>query len=199
MLTIVEVVAAISERAEGRYEVSLSDTFELASPLIDIKFATVRLKRINREDAGWRTLLIVAFPFDLAKTQGAFRWAADVRDMLAEPQTADLYMFMLIKDIASEDAARLETDDRFCRKIVARVQEDVDSFLDRSFLARLSPSSNSDTISDPLLASLGLLGKTHLWVMPHLETWRELLLSGKSGSDIAEDLKVAVFGNEDAQ
>lgn len=199
MLTIPEMVAAISKRAEDRYEVSLSDTLELASPSIDIDSAMVQLKRANREGAGWRTLLIAAFPFDLAKIQGAFRWAADVRDMLAEPQTADLYMFMLVEGIASEDAARLETDDRFCRKVVVREQEDVDSFLDRTFLATLSPAGNSDNISDPVLTSLGSLSFTHPWVKPHIETLRELLLSGQSGVDIAEALKIAAFGDEDSQ
>lgn len=199
MLTIQEIVAAISKRAEGRYEVLSSDAGELASPSIEIDSTTVQLKRVNQEGAGWRTVLIAAFPFDSAKIQGAFRWAADVRDMLSEPQTADLYMFMLIEGIASEDAARLETDDRFCRKIVAREQEDVGSFLDRSFLATLSPAGSSDNISDPLLASLLSLSLAHSWVVPHLETWRELLLSGQSGSDIAEALKVAAFGEEDSR
>lgn len=199
MLTIPEMVAAISKRAEDRYEVSLSDTLELASPSIDIYSAMVQLKRANREGAGRRTVLIAAFPFDLAKIQGAFRWAADVRDMLAEPQTADLYMFMLVEGIASEDAARLETDDRFCRKVVVREQEDVDSFLDRTFLATLSPAGNSDNISDPVLTSLGSLSFAHPWVKPHIETLRELLLSGQSGVDIAEALKIAAFGDEDSQ
>lgn len=199
MLTILEMIAAIEKRAEGRYVVSLPDTFELTLPPNELDSATVQLKRISREGAGWRTVLIAAFSFDSAKIQSAFRWAADVRDLLAEPQTADLYMFMLIEGIASEDAARLETDDRFCRKIVAREQEDVDSFLNRSFLATLSPVGSSDTISDPLLASLGSLGREHSWVMPHLDTLQELLLSGKSGGDIVEDMKLTVFGDEDSQ
>lgn len=199
MLTIPEMTAAILKRAEGRYEVFMSDTFELASPSTEIASTAVQLKRVNQEGAGCRTVLIAAFPFDSAKIQGAFRWAADVRDVLAEPQTADLYMFMLIEGIASEDASRLETDDRFCRKVVVREQEDVDSFLDRSFLATLSPAGSSNNISDPLLASLNSLGLVHSWVVPHLETWRELLLSGKSGVDIAEALRVAAFGDEDSQ
>lgn len=199
MLTISEMVAAISKRAEGRYEVSLSDTFGLASPPTQIDSAKVQLKRINRQDAGWRTVLIVAFPFDQAKIQVAFRWAADVRDMLAEPQTADLYMFMLIDGIASENAARIETDDRFCRKIVLRDQEDVGSFLERTFLAPLSPAGSSENISDPLLSSLNALVQAHSWIEPHRDTWRELLVSGSSGSDIAEALKATVPSNEDSQ
>lgn len=199
MLTIPELTAAISKRTEGRYEVSLPDMLELVEPSADIDFTAIKLKRVNQQDAGWRTVLITACPFDAIKIQGAFRWTADVRDMLAEPQTADLYMFMLIEGIASEDAARLETDDRFCRKYVLREQEGVDSFLDRSFLATLSSAGSSDNINDPLLASLSSLGLAHSWVVPHLDIWRELLLSGKSGTEIAEALKVAAFGDEDTR
>lgn len=199
MLTIPEMVAAISKRAEGRYETFSSNNFELASPSTEFESATVQLKRVNQDGAGWRTVLIAAFAFDSATIQNAFRWAADVRDMLVEPQTADLYMFMLIEGIAPEDAARLETDDRFCRKIVVREQEDVSSFLDRSFLAPLSPAGSANDINDPLLASLNSLALAHSWVVPHLEVWRELLLSGRSGSDIAEALKVAAFGEEDSE
>lgn len=199
MLTIPEMVAAISKRAEGRYEVFMPEMFELASPSIDFDSAILQLKRVNREGAGWRTVLIAAFPFDLVTVQSAFRWAADVRDMLAEPETADLYMFILIDGIASEDAARFETDDRFCRKIVVRDQESLESFLDRTFLATLSPSGSSENITDPVLASLNALSLELPWVKPHLETWRELLLSGKSSTDIADALKFATFGNEDSQ
>jgi len=199
MVTIPEMVAAISKRAEDRYEVALADTVGAALPTTEILSSAVQLKRIHKEGAGWRTVLIVALPFETLKIQAAFRWAADVRDLLPEPQTADLYMFMLIEGIPSEDASRLETDDRFCRKVVVREQEEIDSFLDRSFLATLSPAGSSDGIGDPLLASLGSLGLAHSWVVPHLNTWRELLLSGKSGGDIAEALRAAAFGNEDMQ
>lgn len=197
MLTISELVEAISNRAEGRYEVSYPDSVELPSPLAEIASAGMQLKRVSQEAAGWRTVLIAALPYDVAKIQGAFRWAADVRDMLPEPQTADLYMFMLIEGVASEDAARLETDDRFCRKVVVREGEDAGSFLDRSFLATLSIPGSSDSISDPLSASLSALVLAHTWVKPHRDEWRELLLSGKSGSEIAEALQVSAFGEED--
>lgn len=199
MLTIDEVVAAILSRAEERYEVYFPDAAEVAVPWAEINSIAIQLKRVNREGAGWRTVLITAFSYDFGKVQGAFRWAADVRDNLAEPQTADLYMFMLIEGVTSEDAARLETDDRFCRKVVAREEESAGSFLDRSFLATLSPSGSLESISDPLLASMGTLGLTHSWVLPHLEAWRELLLSGQSGSYVADALKVVAFGEEDSQ
>ncbi|RAW92057.1 ABC-three component system middle component 1 [Photorhabdus laumondii] len=199
MPTIQELVTAITKRAEGRYEVHLPNADEMVSPSIDIGITAIQLKRINRENAGWRTVLITAFPSNLDNIQSAFRWAADIRDQLAEPQTADLYMFMLIDGIESEDAARFETDDRFCRKVVLREQEDIDSFLDRSFLASLTPARGGNDISDPLLASLSSMCQAHTWVKPHLETWRELLLSEKSGDEIVNLLKDMTFGEKDFQ
>ncbi|MBQ4795450.1 hypothetical protein F9U41_15525 [Pectobacterium versatile] len=199
MPTIQELVTAITKRAKGRYEVHFPDVDEMVSPSIDIGMTAIQLRRINRENAGWRTVLITAFPSNVDNIQSAFRWAADIRDILAEPQTADLYMFMLIDGVESEDAARFETDDRFCRKVVLRKQEDIDSFLDRSFLASLTPARGGNDISDPLLASLNSMGQAHSWVEPHLETWRELLLSEKSGDDIVNALRDMMFGEKDFQ
>ena len=199
MPTIQELVTAITKRAKGRYEVHFPDVEEMVSPSIDIGMTAIQLRRINRENAGWRTVLITAFPSNVDNIQSAFRWAADIRDILAEPQTADLYMFMLIDGVESEDAARFETDDRFCRKVVLRKQEDIDSFLDRSFLASLTPARGGNDISDPLLASLNSMCQAHAWVEPHLEAWRELLLSEKSGDEIVNALRDMMFGEKDFQ
>lgn len=197
MLKIAEMVQAILNRAKGRYEVLAPESVELPLPLGEFASAAVQLKRVNQEGAGWRTVLIAAFTDEVANIQSAFRWAADIREMLPEPQTADLYMFMLIESVASEDAARLETDDRFCRKVVVREGEDADSFLDRSFLASLSIPGRSDSISDPLSAALSALVAAHTWVEPCRDTWRELLLSGKSGGELVEALRSSAFDEED--
>jgi len=199
MATIQELITAITQRAEGRYEVHLPDMNDIVLPSINFGTAVVRLKRLKLVNAGWRTVLITECPCGLEYIQSAFRWAADVRDMLAEPQTVDLYMFMLIKDIESEDASRLETDDRFCRKVVLREGEDIASFLDRSFLASLTPASGGNEINDPLLASLSSLCQAHSWVKPHIEQWRELLLSEKTGDEVVQSLKTVTFGDKDRQ
>lgn len=199
MLKIPEMLEAISNRAQGRYEIRDPVSVELPLPSTGFTTAAVQLKRVNREGAGWRTVLIAGLSDEAANIHWAFRWAADVRDMLPEPQTADLYMFMLIEGVASEDAARLETDDRFCRKVVAREGEKVDSFLDRSFLASLSLPGGFDSISDPLSAALNALVGAHSWIEPHQASWRELLLSGGSGGEIAEALRSSAFGGEREQ
>lgn len=199
MPIIHELMTSITKRAEGRYDVFLPDLEKRILPSVDIDIAVIQLKRINRETAGWRTVLITAFSNSLNSVQSAFRWAADFRDILAEPQTADLYMFMLIDGIESEDAARLETDDRFCRKVVLRTGESLDSFLDRSFLASLTPTTGGNEISDPLLASLKSMCEAHSWVKPHIEVWRALLLSDNTGDDIVNSLRTATFEVKDSQ
>ncbi|WBG93389.1 hypothetical protein N5580_20730 (plasmid) [Pantoea piersonii] len=199
MPTTHELITSITRRAEGRYDVLLPDLEKMILPSVDIDMAAIQLKRINRETAGWRTVLITAFSNSLSTVQSAFRWAADVRDILAEPQTADLYMFMLIDGIESEDAARLETDDRFCRKVVLRTGESLDSFLDRSFLASLTPITGANEISDPLLASLSSMCQAHSWVEPHIEAWRDLLVSDNTGDDIVNFLTIETFGGKDSQ
>lgn len=199
MLTTQELVKAILSRAEGRYEVAFPEQADVSLPITEIASTVLQLKRVGRENAGWRTVLIAAFAHDMTKIKVAFQWAADVRDILPEPQTADLYMFLLIDGVASEDAARLETDDRFCRKIVAREDEDAASFLDRGFLASLSPAVKVDNISDPLSAALSALVAAHSWAEPHRDAWRESLLSGQSAGEIADALKLSAFGGEDVQ
>lgn len=195
MLTINEMMAAIVARAEGRYDVSCieSDLLSLSSDAS--KSGVCRLRRLSA-GAGWRTILISTLVFDPASLQAARRWAADVRDVLPEPQTADLYMFLLIEDIPKEEAARIETDDRFCRKVVLRTSETANDFLDRTFLATLSPTGESGIIGDPLLAALAAMADKHPWTETQLPVWRELLLSGKSGSEVAQELDAIVGDRE---
>jgi hypothetical protein len=195
MTTVNEIIAAIAARAEGRYEVSCTED-ELLSLFTDAGNAGVcRLRRLNA-DAGWRTILISSLAFESASIQAVRRWAADVRDVLPEPQTADLYMFLVIEGIPGEEASRIETDDRFCRKVVLRASESVNDFLDRTFLATLSPVGESGAIGDPLLAALFAMAGKHPWTEPQLSVWRELLVSGKSGSEVAQYLDAVASGRE---
>jgi hypothetical protein len=74
-------------------------------PEVEYDSHVLRLKRSHIERAGWRTVLLVELP--LTALQAANQWAADVRDVLPEPETADLYMFLMISGIAKDDAARI--------------------------------------------------------------------------------------------
>jgi hypothetical protein len=197
MMTLQQLAETIVQRAQGRYDVRSLEDLELSLPEVERPSQVLRLKRSNSETAGWRTILLVEVP--LASVQLAHQWAADVRDVLPEPETSDLYMFLLVGNIANDDAARIETDDRFCRKIVAREREEVTDFLDRTFLATLNPAGDVEKLSDPLESALNSLSAAHPWTSPYLLAWKAELLSNASGTEVAQVFRESLVVNEDQQ
>lgn len=197
MITLQQLAEAIVQRAEGRYDVQFPDALELGLPEVDYDSQVVRLRRASIVAAGWRTILLIETP--LISIQAAHQWAADVRDVLPEPETSDLYMFLVAPSIPDDEAARIETDDRFCRKIVVRDSEGVMGFLDRTFLASLDPAGDLETLSDPLASALNSLSITHPWTEPHLPEWRAQLLTTTNGAELARLLSESLKGSEDQQ
>ncbi|MHC8311260.1 ABC-three component system middle component 1 [Pseudomonas sp. GT1P32] len=195
MMTLQQLTAAISLRAEGRYEVQLADAMEL--PEVDHASQILRLKRARIDKAGWRTVLLIELPSHAV--QAAHQWAANVRDVLPEPETSDLYMFIILRDTTHDEATRIETDDRFCRKIVARQQETPIEFLDRTFLAALDPPGEVETLSDPLVAALQALSSAQSWTKDHIDFWKTELLSTTNGAEVARSLRESMAGSEDQQ
>ncbi|MGQ7245520.1 ABC-three component system middle component 1 [Salinicola sp. V024] len=193
MMTLQQLAAAISQRAEGRYEVHVTDAMDL--PGAEHTSEILRLKRSWIDKAGWRTVLLIEL--QSSAVQAAHQWAADVRDVLPEPETSDLYMFLLINDVTNDEAVRIETDDRFCRKVVARQSEDVMDFLDRTFLAALDPPGNVETLSDPLVSALKSLSDDLPWTAPYISVWKAELLSNTSGVDVVRVLSDSLRSSED--
>ncbi|UXU90346.1 ABC-three component system middle component 1 [Burkholderia sp. S-53] len=194
MLTLQELTGAIIQRVEGRYDVCPRDVTELMLPEVECDSHVVRLKRSHMERAGWRTVLLMELP--LTALQAANQWAADVRDVLPEPETADLYMFLMISGIAKDAAARIETDDRFCRKVVVRESEAVGDFLNRTFLAALDPAGHDETLSDPLVSALNTLSNAHPWSAPHIAAWKAQLLTNPNGADVVRVLTDSLSESE---
>jgi len=197
MMTLQQLAETIVERAQGRYDVRSLEELELTLPEVERPSQVLRLKRSSSQAAGWRTILLVEAP--LASVQVAYHWAADVRDVLPEPETSDLYMFLLIGDIANDDAARIETDDRFCRKVVARESEEAANLLDRTFLATLNPAGDVEKLSDPLESALNSLSAAHPWTSPYLLAWKAELLSNTSGTEVAQVFRESLVVNEDQE
>lgn len=197
MMTLHQLADAIIQRVEGRYDVRSADAKEHTLPEVEHNSHVFRLKRSSIDGAGWRTVLLIEL--QLTSVQAAHQWAADVRDVLPEPETADLYMFLMISNITNDEAARIETDDRFCRKVVARESEGMMDFLDRTFLAALDPAGNVETLSDPLVSALSALSTAHPWTSPHISVWKEQLLSTKNGADVVKILNASLSGSEDVQ
>lgn len=194
MVTLQELTGAIIQRVEDRYDVCTRDVTELMLPEVACDSHVVRLKRSHMKRAGWRTVLLIELP--LTALQAANHWAADVRDVLPEPETADLYMFLMISGIGKDDAGRIETDDRFCRKFVVRESETAGDFLNRTFLAALDPAGDVETLSDPLVSALNTLSNAYPWSAPHIAAWRAQLLTNKNGADVVRFLTDSLSESE---
>lgn len=195
MMTLQQLATAISLRSKGRYELQPKDKIEL--PETDHSSLILRLKRAHIEQAGWRTILLIELPS--RSVQAAHQWAASIRDALPEPETSDLFMFLILQEATPDEAIRIETDDRFCRKIVARPQETPMELLDRTFLAALEPPGNIETLSDPLVAALDALSSAHSWTKEHINLWKTELLSSMGGADIARSLRTSMTASKDQQ
>lgn len=102
MMIIQQLTAAISQRAEDRYEIQLADAIEF--PEVEHTSQIWRLKRVGLEKAGWRTVLLIELPSHAV--QAAHQWAASIRDVLPEPETSNLYMFIILLGTTPDEATR---------------------------------------------------------------------------------------------
>lgn len=154
------------------------------------------VRRTGIEYGGFRTIL-VAHAETLHASGSALRWAADVRDVLAEPATADIYLFLEIASASLDDCLRLEADDQYCRKYVKRPNESGEVFLRRTFLAAPVAPRRVGDMADPLSASLVQAAKLHSWFSPEEQAhWRQALMSGVTGQELAAQILENVSGED---
>jgi len=187
MTIIDEIATAIEIRAQERFEVSRDMNVMPDVTSQEGALHVLRLQRVGKK-TGTRTILVVQAENERESLREAFMVAADARDSLPEPEASDLYMIMAISGVSDQDAARIETDDRFCRKYVLRVGESVYSLLDRSFLVSGQAESQVSAISDPFRVALAAVADAHPWVKDHLDSWRGVLLSGYSNVELVDSL-----------
>lgn len=177
-----EWVLLLKDRASPRFEIEVGG--DRVDELIGLaaKGLDADVLRLRRPGApGCRTLLVACgadAPEETARA--ALRWAADVRDALPEPEPADLYLF-LDTPLQHDIGARIEADDRFCRRFVVRAKEPPEDLLDRTFLATMTESNPSEAPSDPLSDAFKALPEVPA-------SWRAALLGETRGGELAEDL-----------
>ncbi|MGX9190420.1 ABC-three component system middle component 1 [Stenotrophomonas sp. Ker107b] len=190
MTKIEEITAAIETRAAERFEVCQDAHVMPNSSLDEGAHRILRLRRRRRE-AGARTILVAEVANERESLRMAFMCAADLRDSLSDPEASDLYMIMAIDGVSDQDASRIETDDRFCRKYVLRGGESVHSLLDRSFLVSGQEESQLTALNDPFRVALAAVAEAHPWMRGHMDGWRGALLSGDGTSELVNRLLVS--------
>ena len=146
----------------------------------------VLLTRTGRASPSRIVLITSCRGEDISK---AASWSASVRDLIPASQIADLYLFLLIDGITDDEVIRVESDESFCRKYAARPSDDPVRILERTFLASLQEQSALTVGADPLGTALAEVGSANAWFDSDVQTaWRDLLLSYRSGLDLASEL-----------
>jgi len=114
------------------------------------------------------------------------RWAADVRDVLPEPEASDLYLILSAEGLSEGECSRLESDEQFCRKYVLRPGEDPKDFVLRTFLCPLESNDDGLDLSDPVIAAMKFTEAENDWLdAQQQDYWKALFLSSLESTDIA--------------
>jgi predicted Mrr-cat superfamily restriction endonuclease len=147
--------------------------------------SVIRLRRASSEKSGFRTMLIAEIVSNQLTL--ASRWAANVRDILAEPEISDLYLIIVSSDITSEQAMKAEADEQFCRKFVSRPDEGFSELLERTFLSSISFDERKNVLTDPLDLAFEKTRLVNPWFSEDAsDDWKREFLSGKTGRDLVE-------------
>lgn len=188
------IATNIISLAEGRFTVSKNEHLDEVLPEITPESLTdksvISLRRDWLHSIGERTILISVLD-SIRDFKIALRWAAAVKDELLEPVNGDLYIFIIIKDkkLSLEECTDIESSDRICRRYVLRPAENIEDFLNRSFVAPIMSNENTSGISDPLYLALEKTFSNHQWFThDEQQTWQKILLSGKTGQDLIDSL-----------
>ncbi|MDB5284866.1 MAG: hypothetical protein JWO06_3941 [Bacteroidota bacterium] len=177
---------------------SLADRFilEQGKPLPDKLYSKIgssrilRVKRAQNLGSSFRTILLCEID-NASHYDTVLNWAYDVRDVLVNDESSDLYLFFIISEdqLNIEVCVNIEANEDCCRKYVFHPDESVEDFLNRTFLHQHTNDNKLESISDPLLTALTKTGESFSFLDSTLQNkWREALLSVWGGADIADIL-----------
>ena len=191
MMKTREIEAQVRTRAQNRFAVSVDECLSgLAEPsLADV--CALKLRRAAMPDSRGRTILLAVIDKN-EDWKIVSRWTAQVRDMVPEPDTSDLYLILLAEGFSSHNCSRIEADEQFCRKYVTSSLEKIPSLLDRTFLAPLLASDIGQRIVDPVTAAFQATQGKHAWLTNAVqEHWLRTFLSEKIGKDLVPEIIVS--------
>lgn len=189
-----EIEAQIRLRAKTRFEVTLDETLGLLAETALVDISALKVRRLGSSGGGGRTILLAAID-KIDDWTLVSRWSAQVRDMLPEPETSDLYLFLVADGFSAHNRSRIESDEQFCRKYVAGSVDELPGLLDRTFMASLSfkesesESEDKDGIVDPITAAFQATQKKHTWLTEAFQQhWLNTLLTEKPGKDLVPQI-----------
>jgi len=185
-------VKVIAELAKDKYQIDSTGVFvekilSLAPKQLEDK-RVIRLQRISTGSNNWRTFLMAVLDSQ-DEVNLVLQWAADTKDELLDPESADLYLIAAIKDsnFSVDQCINIESGEQFCRKYILRPGETESDLVNRTFLGSLKGEVTKEEISDPLLGALARAGSEKEWFNAAEQAhWHEAFLSGKTGAELVD-------------
>jgi hypothetical protein len=196
-MTFEEFTAQISESVRNRFSPETQNYIE--PEMLDLLSEKIKHKQVLRFcrqhssvglSRNMKTLLIVGITLDDLKD--VLQWAALCKEILLDPETSDIYLFIFWLDdnkMSVEECLRIEANEDFCRKFVLRPQETIQSFTERTFLKQVKAPQALDLGQDPLISAFsGLVDQFGWFGEAEKARWKEAFGSGASGSDLFDAL-----------
>lgn len=185
-----EIEAQIRLRAKTRFEVIVDETLGLLAETALVDVSALKVRRVGSSGIGGRTILLAAID-KIDDWTLVSRWSAQVRDVLPEPETSDLYLFLVADGFSAHNRSRIECDEQFCRKYVAGSVDELPALLDRTFMASISSreSGVGGGITDPITAAFQATQEKHTWLTEAFQQhWLNTFLTEKPGKDLVPQI-----------
>lgn len=206
-MTFEQFTAHINSVIENRFSIENQNDIQAEMlALLPENIGNKQVLRFCRQDSSdtlsryMKTLLIVGIASD--NLRDALQWAALCKEVLLDPETSDVYLFIMWlgdNNPSIEECLRIEANEDFCRKFVLRLNETVESFIERTFLKKIDVSELLDLGQDPLISAFSGLEEHFSWFDQAEKTrWKEAFNSVASGSDLFDALTTHKPENNEA-
>jgi hypothetical protein len=194
-MKIEELNTFIIDYIQGRFQLQES-TLSVLLCLDETSIAkkVLRIQRIKQDNItyheNWKTILI-AEVHTKEEIQFAQEWSAIVKDALLDPETADLYLFIIyapnVFDISIDECNSIESSEQYCRKYIQRPGKTAIELIERTFLSKLEDIQQQNDVIDPINTAIAATAEKHSWFTDEEQKkWRTALLSENSGYDLIE-------------
>lgn len=188
-MEINSIVDNLIRKAAPRYQVfrdQESSTSRWPTPSGTWEKSVLILNRMPAIGAGKTLLLANSMP--AAHVEEILNWCAYAKGNLPDPESADLYLFLIYDDPIPplDSCLKIESDDLYCRKYLLRPNEQLDDLLNRSFLSEPGEVAIGEHRSDPLKKALLETATNYPWFdSAEIDRWREVLLFENNGYELA--------------
>src|SRR5665647_1442449 len=192
-MKIEELNTFINDYIKGRFQVEATEGASNFFCDLDakkiVKKNVLRIQRIkqssNSNPENWKTLLIAEIQ-NKEEIQSALEWSAIVKDALLDPETADLYLFIIfdrnVIDILVDECYNIESSEQYCRKYIQRPGDTAIELIERTFLSKMEDVQQQGEAVDPINTVMAAIEEKHPWFTDkEQKKWRTALLSDNSG------------------